>query len=76
MQPFLDRYYSVADWRLAAVFSIRAEHASGYVERIVNDKRALMKSRPRTGRRRLNGAFFKVQSPDSLVLLDTLQHAT
>ena len=46
MQPFLDRYYSVADWRLAAVFSIRAEHASGYVERIVNDKRALMKSRP------------------------------
>jgi hypothetical protein len=40
MQPFLDRYYPDADWELNAQPSIRPEHASAFVERTVNGKRA------------------------------------
>ena len=41
MQPFLDRYYPDADWELNAQPSITAEHASAFVERTVNRKRAV-----------------------------------
>ena len=40
LQPFLDRFYRGADWELNASPSLPAEFGSGYVERIVNDRRA------------------------------------
>jgi hypothetical protein len=43
VQPFLDRYYAEADWKLSLSPSIPAEHSSGYIERIVNDRRASLK---------------------------------
>lgn len=41
-QPFLDRYYPETDWKLSKVPSIPAAHASLYIERIVNERRAAM----------------------------------
>jgi hypothetical protein len=41
LQPFLDRYYPDADWDLSPSPRILPEHASRYVERIVNERRAL-----------------------------------
>ncbi len=46
VQPFLDRYYREADWKLSAAPSIPADHCSGYVKRIVNDRRVRMKLPP------------------------------
>jgi hypothetical protein len=43
MQPFLNRFYPDADWKLSASPSIPREHGSGYIERIVNDRRAVLK---------------------------------
>lgn len=40
LRPYLERYYAGADWRLSATPSIPAEFGSGYVERIVNERRA------------------------------------
>jgi hypothetical protein len=41
MQPFLNLYYPDANWELNAQPSIRPEHASVFVERTVNGKRAM-----------------------------------
>jgi hypothetical protein len=43
LQSFLDRYYPQADWELSASPSIAAAHGSLYIQRIVNDRRAIMK---------------------------------
>ena len=40
LQPYLDRYYPDADWRLSETPGIDPEHGSRYVERIVNERRA------------------------------------
>lgn len=40
LRPYLDRYYEGADWELSPRPSIPAEFGSGYVERIINDRRA------------------------------------
>ena len=42
LQPFLDRYYPEADWELSPLPLIPKEHGSGYVKRVVNDRRASM----------------------------------
>jgi hypothetical protein len=41
LQPYLDRYYPDADWELNPAQTISAEHASLYIERLVNERRAL-----------------------------------
>lgn len=41
LQPYLDLYYSEADWDLNPSPVIPAEHGSGYVARIVNERRML-----------------------------------
>lgn len=41
LQPYLDRYYPNADWDLNPAPAIAAEHASCYIERLVNERRAL-----------------------------------
>lgn len=41
LQPYLDRYYPAADWELNPAPTISAEHASLYIERLVNERRAL-----------------------------------
>ncbi len=46
MKPFLDCYYPEADWELNPSPSIPSEHSSGYVLRIVNDRRAFLKLPP------------------------------
>jgi hypothetical protein len=46
LQPFLDRYYPNADWELNHSASISSEHSSGYVLRIVNDRRAFLNKQP------------------------------
>ncbi len=46
MQPFLDRYYGGAGWELNPSPAVAAEHGSRYVERIVNDRRAVLKLPP------------------------------
>lgn len=43
LQPLLDRYYDGADWTLSAAPSISPHHCSGYVERLVNERRVIMK---------------------------------
>jgi len=43
LQPFLDRYYSGADWILKDRPAIRPEHGSSYVEGLINQRRALIK---------------------------------
>lgn len=40
MRPYLERYYADADWTLSARPDIPAEFGSGYVLRIVNERRA------------------------------------
>ncbi|HEX8353921.1 MAG TPA: hypothetical protein VF611_13525 [Pyrinomonadaceae bacterium] len=40
LRPYLERYYEGVDWDLSARPSIPAEFGSGYVERIVNERRA------------------------------------
>lgn len=40
LRPYLDRYYPEADWTLNARPSVPAEFCSGYVERLVNERRA------------------------------------
>jgi hypothetical protein len=40
LRPYLERYYEGADWGLSAHPFIPAEFGSGYVERIVNERRA------------------------------------
>ncbi|QAY79526.1 hypothetical protein [Sphingosinicella sp. BN140058] len=39
LQPYLDRYYPNADWRLAEAPSVERRHASDYVLRIANEQR-------------------------------------
>jgi hypothetical protein len=39
LRPFLERYYPEADWELRERPTILAEHASGYVLRIANERR-------------------------------------
>jgi hypothetical protein len=46
MQPFLDRHYPDSNWELSSSPSILAEHGSRYVERIVNERRAILKLSP------------------------------
>ena len=46
LQSYLDRYYPEADWALSASPSIAAAHGSLYIQRIVNDRRAMMKLPP------------------------------
>lgn len=41
LQPYLDRYYPEADWAVASVPQIDPRHGSGYVRRIVNERRAM-----------------------------------
>jgi hypothetical protein len=41
-EPYLARYYPAHDWTLNSVPCIPTEHASGYVERLVNEKRAML----------------------------------
>ncbi|HEX8852150.1 MAG TPA: hypothetical protein VF754_01610, partial [Pyrinomonadaceae bacterium] len=43
LQPFLDRYYSEADWELNPSPTIAPAHGSLYVARIVSDRRAALK---------------------------------
>jgi hypothetical protein len=38
LQPYLDRYYPAADWRLATP-RLEPEHGSGYVARLANERR-------------------------------------
>jgi hypothetical protein len=40
LRPYLERYYGGADWNLSERPAIRPEFCSGYVERIVNERRA------------------------------------
>ena len=40
-QPYLDHYYPAADWGLGAPGSLDPELGSRYVERVINEKRAL-----------------------------------
>ena len=40
LRPYLERYYEGADWDVRARPSLPAEFGSGYVERIVNERRA------------------------------------
>jgi hypothetical protein len=40
LRPYLDRYYPDAEWRLSEAPQLNAEHGSGYVELIVNERRA------------------------------------
>jgi hypothetical protein len=42
MQPYLDRYYPDADWDQVERPHIPREHGSGYVTRIVNERRAAL----------------------------------
>ena len=42
MQPFLDRYYPDANWDQLKPAHIPREHGSGYVTRIVNERRAAL----------------------------------
>ena len=42
LQPFLERYYPEADWKLSRTPSIPATQGSLYIERIVNERRAAM----------------------------------
>lgn len=41
LQPYLDHYYPAADWCLSAAPRIEPEHGSGYVERLLNERRVL-----------------------------------
>jgi hypothetical protein len=43
MQPYLDFYYPEADWDQPGPPHIPPEHGSGYVTRIVNDRRAALR---------------------------------
>jgi hypothetical protein len=47
--PYLERYYAEADWELSARPSIPAEFGSGYVLRIVNERRAAEGLQPFAG---------------------------
>ncbi|HVR89778.1 MAG TPA: hypothetical protein VHG29_01635 [Novosphingobium sp.] len=40
LQPYLDRFYPQADWRLSARPMIDPAHGSAYVRRLVNEARA------------------------------------
>ena len=40
LKPYLDRYYPGAEWHLNEAPRVSPEHASRYVERIVNERRA------------------------------------
>ena len=46
LQPYLDRYYPHADWSLAREPVINPDHASRYVRRIMNERRALLRLPP------------------------------
>lgn len=43
MKPFLDRYYPDSNWELNRTPLLPAEYGSGYIKRIVNDRRTLLK---------------------------------